>query len=80
MTQQITVLWSKRLCSRKGCDVVLQRIRDTIPPDYAKYRVNYAGNGKYLQTFDDVIAYIRKRKFLNNAQIERLKNDVAGKV
>ena len=50
----------------------LQRIQDYSPPDYAEWCVQFAGNGHYFPEYDEAVNYIRKRKFLNNKQIEML--------
>ena len=52
--------------------VWLQRIQDYSPPDYAEWCVQFAGNGHYFPEYDEAVDYIRKRKFLNNKQIQML--------
>lgn len=72
------ILSQEKICTHKGCTVWLQRIQDHSPPDYAEWCVHFAGNGHYFPEYDDAIEYIRKRKFLNNKQIQELRGEKIG--
>lgn len=66
------ILSQKKICTHKGCTVWLQRIQDDSPPDYAKWCVQFAGNGHYFSEYDEAVDYMRKRKFLSNKQKQLL--------
>ena len=70
--ETMVILSQEKICTHKGCIVWLQRIQDYSPPDYAEWCVQFAGNGHYFPEYDEAVNYIRKRKFLNNKQIEML--------
>lgn len=68
----MVILSQEKIGTYKDCIVWLQRIQDSSPPDYAKWCVQFAGNGHYFRKYDEAIDYMRKRKFLNNKQIQML--------
>ena len=70
--ETMVILSQEKICTHKGCIVWLQRTQDYSPPDYAEWCVQFAGNGHYFPEYDEAVDYIRKRKFLNNKQIQML--------
>ena len=65
------ILFQTKIGTFRGCPCVLQRIDDT-QINYAEWCVQFAGNGHYFSEYDEAVAYIRKRKFLSNKQIEMI--------
>lgn len=51
-----------KICTRKGCDVILEYLCDCSHEKC--WRVTYAGNGKYFTELDEVAEYLVKRKFV----------------
>ena len=58
------ILNEKTVCFCKGCPVILQRIQDSTPPNYANFCVKFGGGGHYFRTEEEAYTYMKQRKFI----------------
>lgn len=66
------ILASETISKRRNLPVELQCEKNHIAEKEYIWCVQYAGNGRYFNTFEETTEYIKARKFLTIKQLERI--------